>query len=69
MTEDTHVQLQIMTDTALKFKKQLEQTCTLRDRFAMAALSAIIQGKDIHTTTQAAETAYHMADSMMEARK
>lgn len=41
----------------------------LRDEFAMAALSAIIQNKGIQTTHVAAEVAYAMADAMLEARE
>jgi transcriptional regulator with XRE-family HTH domain len=45
-----------------------KEDINLRDRFAMAALSAIIQNKGIQTTGVAAQTAYQVADAMMEAR-
>lgn len=50
-----------------KLAKTKEQP-TLRDQFAMAALSAIIMNKGIQTAEIAAETAYQVADAMIQVR-
>jgi hypothetical protein len=41
----------------------------LRDQFAMAAISAVIQKDSVFEVTQAAEIAYCVADAMLKARE
>ncbi|WP_297803713.1 hypothetical protein [uncultured Brevundimonas sp.] len=50
---------------------QVPKSETLRDRFAMAALPAVVQLWEPRRNTpkRMAERAYEMADAMMEARK
>lgn len=50
----------------------LPEAETLRDRFAMAALTGLLAGRQRYSTVtrrERAENAYKYADAMMEARK
>lgn len=47
----------------------IEEAMTLRDKFAMAALPALIQLHSIETVKEAAGAAYYIADAMLKARK
>ena len=42
---------------------------TLRDQFAMAALTGALAGRVVGERTEWAKAAYEIADAMMEARK
>ena len=42
---------------------------TLRDQFAMAALTGLLQKESIYSASLAAEVAYHMADAMLKQRE
>ena len=45
------------------------ETPTLRDQFAMAALTALISETEYHAWDKIPDTAYAFADLMLEARK
>ena len=45
------------------------ETPTLRDQFAMAALTALISETEYHAWDKIPSTAYAFADIMLEARK
>lgn len=47
----------------------MAETLTLRDQFAMAALSALLSGRANGERTHWAKVAYEIADAMLEARK
>lgn len=53
-----------------KSEKQLPEQKTLRDEFAMAALTGLIANpQNMNALKQNAEAAYRYADAMLEARK
>lgn len=53
-----------------KSEKQLPEEKTLRDEFAMAALTGLIANpQNMNALKQNAEAAYRYADAMLEARK
>lgn len=47
----------------------MSETLTLRDQFAMAALTGITRGTPVSAAQSAATCAYIFADAMLEARK
>jgi len=49
--------------------KHPTQELTLRDQFAMAALTGIVRGTPVASAQVAASCAYVFADAMLEARK
>jgi len=48
---------------------ELPEQPTLRDRFAMAALTGLIIGDKVHGPVSIVDDAYRVADAMMAARK
>jgi len=52
-----------------ELERQIDTRPTLRDQFAMAALTGLLPKLKDVTATQMAAIAYHQADRMMEARK
>ena len=53
----------------LKLEVEQSKTLTIRDQFAMAALSGIVLRDGLSSAGYMARFAYQIADSMMEARK
>jgi hypothetical protein len=49
--------------------KVIVEQVTLRDQFAMAALTGLLNRDNIDNATLAAQVAYRTADAMLEARK
>lgn len=60
-----------VTTTPLQthFSRTIVEQVTLRDQFAMAALTAVISLASVGNATEAAAIAYDVADRMLEARK
>ena len=60
--------LKIMTSDMAQAKYMIEMA-TLRDQFAMAALTALATGSSDAAAMYAARSAYIFADAMLKARK
>lgn len=56
---------QMLEDEVCSLQRQLRETATLRDQFAMAALPSIQVGN----AQERAEFAFMVADAMLKARK
>ena len=52
-----------------ELERQIDTRPTLRDQFAMAALTGLLPKLKDVTATQMAAIAYHQADRMMEVRE
>ena len=67
MTDEIRT-LKIMSKEMAQAKFMIE-AATLRDQFAMAALTGIVRGTPVASAQVAASCAYVFADAMLEARK
>jgi hypothetical protein len=72
MSEELSAYMRNLEDRAARLQKELGRTATLRDQFAMAALTGLVVAnygrKDIDPM-DVASWAYGISDAMMEARK
>lgn len=70
MTEmDSAQPSQEILDELNEYKKLYEKHSTLRDQFAMAALTGLTMVGHDYTNKELATYSYDVADAMMEARK
>ena len=61
---------QMLEDEVCSLQRQLRETATLRDQFAMAALPALIADPDsVDYPIGHAKKAYEYADAMLKARE
>lgn len=58
-----------LKDEIKRMEIKLRATLTIRDQFAMAALTGALAGRVVGERTEWAKAAYEIADAMMEARK
>jgi hypothetical protein len=64
--------IEMLKNANCEYRKALSQqqnASTLRDQFAMAALTGLLANPDAAKYKDRAEVAYNYADAMMEARK
>jgi len=71
---NSQAHLELMDKQAKILEKMMQPTMyvtqkTLRDEFAMAALTGALAGRVVGERTEWAKAAYEIADAMMEARK
>jgi hypothetical protein len=60
---------QMLEDEVCSLQRQLRETATLRDQFAMAALTGLLANPDAAKYKDRAEVAYNYADAMLKARE